>query len=56
MRGRQPHRLEDLSSFLAFVLLLWFYLTGIAILVGGEVNSETERACAGGGERPQPDM
>ena len=26
------------------VLLLWFYLTGIAILIGGEVNSEIERA------------
>lgn len=26
------------------VLLLWFYLTGIAILVGGEVNSEIELA------------
>lgn len=26
------------------VLLLWFYVTGIAILVGGEVNSEIERA------------
>jgi membrane protein len=26
------------------ILLLWFYLSGIAILVGGEVNSETEKA------------
>jgi membrane protein len=26
------------------VLLLWFYLTGIAILIGGEVNSTIERA------------
>ena len=26
------------------VMLLWFYLTGIAILVGGEVNSEIERS------------
>lgn len=26
------------------ILLLWFYLTGIAILVGGEVNSELEKA------------
>ena len=22
------------------VLMLWFYLTGVAILIGGEVNSE----------------
>lgn len=28
------------------VLMLWFYLTGVAILVGGEVNSEIERAAA----------
>lgn len=26
------------------VLLLWFYLTGIAVLIGGQVNSEIERA------------
>ena len=26
------------------VLLLWFYLTGIAILIGGEVNSAIKRA------------
>jgi membrane protein len=26
------------------ILMLWFYLTGIAILVGGEINSELEHA------------
>lgn len=37
------------------VLLLWFYLTGIAILVGGEVNSEIERASNKIGDAaPQP--
>ncbi|MEJ7575506.1 MAG: YihY/virulence factor BrkB family protein [Pyrinomonadaceae bacterium] len=34
------------------VLMLWFYLTGVAILVGGEVNSEIEHAAA---ERGAPD-
>jgi membrane protein len=26
------------------ILLLWFYVTGLAILIGGEVNSEIEKA------------
>jgi membrane protein len=33
----------------AIILMLWFYLTGAAILVGGEVNSEIERAAAAAG-------
>src|SRR5215213_3993500 len=28
------------------ILMLWFYFTGIAILVGGEINSEIENAMA----------
>ncbi len=28
------------------ILLLWFYITGVMILLGGEVNSEIERAVA----------
>ena len=31
------------------ILLLWFYVTVAAILIGGEVNSEVERAAAGTG-------
>jgi membrane protein len=27
------------------VLMLWFYLTGVAILIGGEVNSEIDERC-----------
>jgi membrane protein len=30
------------------VLLTWMYLTGLFILVGGEINSEIEHAAAGG--------
>jgi membrane protein len=26
------------------ILLLWFYLTSIALLIGGEVNAEVEKA------------
>lgn len=32
------------------ILLLWFYLSGAAILIGGEVNSEIENAAAAAGE------
>lgn len=28
------------------VLMLWFYLTGVAILIGGKINSEIENAAA----------
>ena len=34
------------------ILMLWFYFTGLAILVGGEVNSEIEHAAA---EEGHPD-
>ncbi|MDX2151986.1 MAG: YihY/virulence factor BrkB family protein [Bryobacteraceae bacterium] len=34
------------------ILLLWLWLTGMALLIGGEVNSEIEHAAA---ERGQPD-
>jgi membrane protein len=31
------------------VLMLWFYLTGVAILIGGKINSEIENAAADAG-------
>jgi membrane protein len=33
----------------AALLMLWFYVTGVAILIGGEVNSEIENAAAQNG-------
>ena len=32
------------------ILMLWFYLTGAAILIGGEINSEIENAAAERGD------
>lgn len=33
----------------AALLMMWFYVTGVAILIGGEVNSEIENAAAQNG-------
>jgi membrane protein len=33
------------------VLMLWFYLTGVAILIGGEVNCEADSTCESGFEQ-----
>jgi membrane protein len=35
------------------ILLLWFYVTGLAVLIGGEVNSEIEKA-AGARQKDSP--
>ncbi len=35
------------------VLLLWFYFTGLMILIGGEINSEIEAVCRRGRKRSQ---
>ena len=32
------------------ILLLWFYLTGVTILIGGEVNALIEQAAARAGD------
>lgn len=46
-----PGRYEQAYGSIATgaTMLLWFYLTGAAILIGGEVNSEIENAVAQGG-------
>lgn len=36
------------------ILLLWFYVTGLAILIGGEINAIIERAGAGKTRRQEP--
>ena len=33
------------------ILMFWFYLTGIAIMLGGEINAELERQAGGQGRR-----
>ncbi len=45
------HQYHDIYGPLASVaiLLLWFYLSGAAILIGGELNSEIENAAARNG-------
>jgi membrane protein len=36
------------------ILMLWFYLTGIAIMLGGEINAELERQAGGKGRGRGP--
>jgi membrane protein len=33
------------------ILMVWFYLTGVAIMLGGEINAELERQASGKGRR-----
>ncbi|HET9741867.1 MAG TPA: YihY/virulence factor BrkB family protein [Terriglobales bacterium] len=36
------------------ILLLWFYITGLAILIGGEINAAIERAGTGQTKQQEP--
>ena len=51
----QGHRYDEMygSAGALAILLLWFYFTGAAILIGGEANSEIENAAA---QRGHPDQ
>ena len=44
--GSPPPSPENGSLGAVIILLLWFYMTGAAILVGGKVNAEIEHAAA----------
>ena len=36
------------------ILLLWFYVTGLAVLIGGEINAVVERAGTGQTRQQEP--
>ena len=45
---------ETYGTFAGVVILIfWFYLVGLAALVGAEINAATERRANGGGDQPR---